>query len=356
MFYLFVITGGFLLLFELLSGLLLSFHRDDPPRSSPAVSVLIPAMNEREQLRKNIPFILEAMNEGDELIVVDDGSSDGSYELLKGMSVEAPIVLIRNFLSQGKKRSVQIACEKATHPYILQTDADCTPRSPEWIDRMRGPLVEQVELVLGWGAMEGGKGLLSALYHYDTARTAMNYSLWAKMGMPYMGVGRNLLYKRALRTREPMPEAYHRTMSGDDDLLVNQRGKNAKTRCAIHPNAHTITPSLSSWQEHWTRSRRHAQAGLYYSLNTLIPLGLLRAAELLFPIATLLLLLTGEVSIALFGYLGVMLLRSITMLLVARSLITGLIAIGTPVLSFISTMNRTFVEVSVLVSKPTRWR
>ena len=350
------ISGGLLLLFELLSSLLLLVHRDPPPSHTPVLSLVIPAHDEEEKLRQNLPAVLEAMNEGDELIVVDDGSTDGSYAFLKEMSAEHPIVLVRNYLQQGKKRSVELACKKATHEHILQTDADCRPASREWIDRMRGAAAKRAELGLGWGSIEGGNGPLATLTRYDTARTALTYSSFAMMGTPYMGVGRNLLYARTLRTAHEMPEAYYRSMSGDDDLLVSYRAKGRRTELIHHPKARTHSPAPASWTEHWTRARRHAEAGLQYRPGILIALGLLRLAELLFPIATLFLLFTKGAGTPFSLYLPVMLLRGGLMLLSTNSLINGGIALLTPLIAFISTMNRTFVEVSVLVSKPTRWR
>lgn len=296
------------------------------------------------------------MNEGDELIIVDDGSDDGTYASLLERFPEYPLLIVRNYLRQGKKKAVELGCQKATHSYILQTDADCRPRSTEWIDRMRGPLRRNASIVLGTSPLEGSKGLLGAMIRYDTARTALCYTSFAKMGAPYMGVGRNLLYQRTLRTLEPMPDRYYGPMSGDDDLLVAYRGKGERTSITTHPAAQTRSRAPSSWKEHWTRSRRHAEAGLRYPLGILIPLGILRIAEFLFLLSGVLLLFTDRYGMALSGLLGVLMLRGIVTASFARSLAPTHLSLMTPFLAFISFMSRTFVELSVIVTKPTRWR
>jgi glycosyltransferase involved in cell wall biosynthesis len=353
---LFLISGSVLLLYELLSGILMLFHRDPPPSSSPPISVLLPSHDEREKLEANLPRIFEAMNEGDELVLVDDGSSDGTYESLLEHFPDHPILIVRNYVRQGKKKAVALGASRATHSYILQTDADCRPRSPEWIDRMRGAARRGAELGLGWGAIEGKGGILDALLRYETARTAIGYSSFALLGSPYMGVGRNLLYKKTLRTAREMPEAYYRTMSGDDDLLVAYRGKGSRCTSIHHPSSHTLSPAPSSWKDHWTRSRRQVEAGRLYPLRTLIPLGILRIAELLFILSSIVLLFTPSYDLALTGYPGMMILRGTVLTIFSKPLGPIHLALSTPFLAFISSMSRTFVELSVIVSKPARWR
>lgn len=352
---LFIISGGSLL-FESLVFLLPLLHQEPQPRKKPYLSILIPAHNEKEELQKNLPQITASMNEGDELLVVDDGSTDGSFEFLMEMSAEMPLVVIRNYTRQGKKRAVDIACKKATHATILQTDADCRPRSKEWTDRMRAASAEGGELVLGWGSIEGDEGMLSSLLRYETARKALRYSVAAMLGMPYMGVGRNLLYQRQLRTKQKMPKDYYKTMSGDDDLFIGQVGSKVRTKVISHPAAHTVSPPPSSWNEHWNRSRRQAEAGLHYTWPTVLALGSSDLAESIFFISSIVLLSKDQASFILMGFLGILLFRGIVMNLVTKSLIPGYISLLTPILAFISLMNRIFVEGSVLVSKPTRWQ
>ncbi len=296
------------------------------------------------------------MNDGDELIVVDDGSTDGSYELLQEMSIELPLVLVRNHNRQGKKRALEIGCKRATNGTILQTDADCHPRSEEWADRMRGAAAQGAGLVLGWGSIEGGNGLLSAFLRYETARKALHYSAAAMLGAPYMGVGRNLLYHKQLRTDSKMPTSYYRTMSGDDDLFIAHAGKRTRTMVVAHPYSHTVSAPPNTWKEHWNRSRRQAEAGLSYPLGTLFYLGLLELSEIAFFGTTILLLFSDRWFFVLMSFLALLFLRAAFMSIRTKPLIPRSLTLLTPLLAFISLMNRTFVEGSVLISKPTRWR
>lgn len=320
------------------------------------MSILIAAHNEKEALERNLPPIMAAMREKDELIVVDDGSQDGSFELLKGMSVEHPIVLVRNHARQGKKRSIDIGCSKASHSHILQTDADCRPRSSEWIDRMRGPIGKGNELVLGWGIIESEGDVLGTFCSWEGARTALRYSSFALLGAPYMGVGRNLLYHRSLRERAPMPISYYRDMSGDDDLLVAYRADPSKTAIVNDPSSHTLTTPPNSWKAYWHQRRRHVQAGLRYPPKRSLPLAILDLTQLLFLLFGITLLFTAHCSSALSILLGMFYLQGIVLRSIGKELIGPAGIAFTPLFSVMSSTKRIFVDVSVLLTKPTRWQ
>jgi hypothetical protein len=54
----------------------------------------------------------------------------------------------------------------------------------------------QKTIVLGYGGYEKiANSFLNKLIRFETLLTAMQY-FWAKVGHPYMGVGRNLTYKK----------------------------------------------------------------------------------------------------------------------------------------------------------------
>ena len=55
-----------------------------------------------------------------------------------------------------------------------------------------------VEIVLGYGGFHKRPGILNKLIRFDTFHNALQYLSYALAGIPYMGVGRNLSYKRAL--------------------------------------------------------------------------------------------------------------------------------------------------------------
>src|SRR3546814_6078167 len=77
-------------------------------------------------------------------------------------------------------------------------------------------------------------GLLNAFIRYETFYTALNYLSFALSGMPYMGVGRNLSYKRSLFFRHKGFASHLHLRSGDDDLFVNRAASKENTRSEEH--------------------------------------------------------------------------------------------------------------------------
>lgn len=83
------------------------------------VSVVIPAYNEKEGLE---PTIKEMPDIVDEIIVVDDGSSDGTYKIAKKLGV----VVCQHEINMGKVAAIKTGIDKASGDIIVLTDADYT--------------------------------------------------------------------------------------------------------------------------------------------------------------------------------------------------------------------------------------
>jgi dolichyl-phosphate beta-glucosyltransferase len=98
------------------------------PTAAPAVSLVIPAYNERERLSRTFPRILaylQALGLDYEIIIVDDGSIDGTAEAVRDMATGNPRVrVIRHERNAGKGRAVKTGMLAAEGNYIVFTDAD----------------------------------------------------------------------------------------------------------------------------------------------------------------------------------------------------------------------------------------
>ncbi|MEO0258013.1 MAG: glycosyltransferase family 2 protein [candidate division WOR-3 bacterium] len=88
------------------------------------LSVIIPCYNERQTIEEIIRRV-ESVNIDKEIIVVDDGSTDGTREILRRITKEKPHVkVIFHEKNQGKGGAVRTGVQHATGDYIIIQDAD----------------------------------------------------------------------------------------------------------------------------------------------------------------------------------------------------------------------------------------
>jgi glycosyltransferase involved in cell wall biosynthesis len=89
------------------------------------LSILMPVYNERERVEQAIAEVLDTQLPTDfELIVVDDGSTDGTREILRGGSFDDRVRLFEHSSNQGKGAAVQTALAEARGEYAAIFDAD----------------------------------------------------------------------------------------------------------------------------------------------------------------------------------------------------------------------------------------
>src|SRR6266404_6036005 len=121
------------------------------------LSVVIPAYNEAPRIPSTLRQILDYLNaSGDtyEVLVVDDGSTDGTAELVEAAAREtAAVRLVRNPGNRGKGYAVRNGMLNARGEYLLFSDADLSAPIAE-ADRLLGPLRGGYEVVIGSRALK----------------------------------------------------------------------------------------------------------------------------------------------------------------------------------------------------------
>ena len=176
-------------------------------------------------------------------IVVNDASTDDTKEVLKAYQYIFPHLRIAQAVYHAparlavKKYALEQGIAAAQYDILLLTDADCQPASPHWLSRMVAPFNDTVEIVLGYGPYTRKRGFLNAFIRYETMYTAIQYFSFALAGMPYMGVGRNLAYRKSLFEKTGGLTAHRHILSGDDDLFVNSAINKKNFSIVLHPDS-----------------------------------------------------------------------------------------------------------------------
>lgn len=92
-------------------------------RKSRKISVIMPVYNGMPYLKEAVKSILEQSNQNFEFIIVDDASTDKSWNYLKSLK-DKRLILVRNKKNLGVAVSLNIALKKATGAYVARMDAD----------------------------------------------------------------------------------------------------------------------------------------------------------------------------------------------------------------------------------------
>jgi dolichyl-phosphate beta-glucosyltransferase len=124
-----------------------------------SISIVIPAYNEEKRLPATLDSVLSYLRARNwaatEVLVVDDGSSDGTAGLVEKMRSSCPeLRLVKNPGNRGKGYSVRHGMLEARHDWILFSDADLAAPIEE-LDKLIGAAAEKkVEVAIGSRALD----------------------------------------------------------------------------------------------------------------------------------------------------------------------------------------------------------
>jgi glycosyltransferase involved in cell wall biosynthesis len=268
----------------------IAFHSPKEKTSSQQhpVSVIICARDEDENLARNLPGVLvQNYPSTYEVVAVNDNSLDDSKYILQELKKTFKSLNIIELtqeakLISGKKYPLSIGIREAKHEVLLLTDADCVPASEHWVQKMQNAYDENTEIVLGYGAYHKKNGILNKLIRFETFHTALQYLSYALAGIPYMGVGRNLSYKKDLFLRNKGFASINHIPSGDDDLFINKVATRKNTAVIIDPEAITRSIPKTTWKSWFKQKSRHYTTAKYYRPKHKILLGTYFTTQFLF--------------------------------------------------------------------------
>ncbi len=241
------------LYFLLFSKISFLQHSNKKKKEFFPVSLIICAKNESENLKAHIPLWLQQEHPNFEIILINDASTDNTLEVMEFFSEKNTIITIVDVENieafwGNKKYALTLGIKKASNQRMLFTDADCKPASNQWLQEMSSHFSKEKQLVLGFGAYQVFPGILNKLIRFETLMAAVQYFSYAKAGIPFMGVGRNLGYTSKLFYDNKGFISHMNIPSGDDDLFVNQSANKNNTALCFSKDSFTYSIPKKSWK------------------------------------------------------------------------------------------------------------
>jgi glycosyltransferase involved in cell wall biosynthesis len=272
------------------------------------VSVIICARDEAARLETHLPgSLVQTYPSTHEVIVVNHNSQDDTRFLLDEFKKTFKGLHIVNLEHEaigipGKKYPLSMGIKEARHEIVLLTDADCMPATEFWMQKMQDGYDNGIEVVLGYSPYKKSPGFLNKIIRFDTFHTALQYLSYALAGQPYMGVGRNLSYKKDVFLRNKGFSAINHLPGGDDDLFINKVATRKNTAIVIDPDTFTMSEPKKTFGEWFRQKSRHYSTAKYYKPQHKFLLGLYAVSQFLFyPLLLISLFFDWRVALSLYG-------------------------------------------------------
>lgn len=362
-FIVYVSAVGLQLLFFLI--LLTGMRRKQPagPGNKPPVSVVICAHDEEENLKDLIPMLLGQNYPAFEIVIVNDRSNDNTFDwLIAETRKDHRLRMVHvNRLPEhvtSKKYALTLGIKSAMYDVILLTDADCRPTSQEWISEMAGHFGDNdIRFSIGFSPYQKTPGFLNLFIRFETLLTAIQYLGFGLLRMPYMGVGRNLAYRKSFFLEKKGFVNMLRVVGGDDDLFVNRHATAQNTAIAISPAAKMVSIPKTSWKAYFMQKIRHMSVGKHYTFRFKIILGLFILSWIITWWLGITLLALNTMTITVASLLAARcLMLTIVFYNSARRLDEKFEAWTVPVLDFLFSFYYISTGLVALITKKIRWK
>lgn len=226
----------------------------------PPLSVIIVAKDAANELKENLPFILEQDYPEFEVIVIYDSTADDCDDVLKLLEDKYPN-LYHTFIPDSaryishKKLGITMGIKASRrHDWLVFTESNCHPQSKRWLRQMARNFTPSTEIVLGYSNYEKTSGWFNKKITFDTLLNSMRYLGMAISGHPYMGTGRNMAYRKSLYYKQKGFSSHLNLQRGEDDLFINETANEHNTRVETDPES-LIRISIPKYKRIWREEK-----------------------------------------------------------------------------------------------------
>lgn len=210
----------------------------------PGISVIVTAHDQCDELRRNLPLILNQIYPNFEVLVVDMNSQDGTEKLLEKMEEEYHNLRHTFTPATGRDISTQrlaitLGVKASTYPWFALTQADCTPISHQWLRRMGESIANHraAEMAIGYTRYPQPRNYTERRQNFHHLWQEMHILRYAPKHGAYRNEGTNLVYKKELFLSHQGFASHANLLMGATDIMINQNSTMNNTAVCLHPEA-----------------------------------------------------------------------------------------------------------------------
>ena len=251
------------------------------------ISVVIISHDNALELEKHLPSFLSQKYDADyQVIVVADKSDSETDDVIKRFSNDPHLYatfmpLSSRYISR-KKLAITLGIKAAKYPWVIVTDAWCTPESGEWLHSFASLIKDDSDVVLGYSHYDEEA---PSHYHFENIINASKNLRCAQNNRAYASASRLVAIKKENFLAQDGFLGNLKFMRGEYDFLVNKFGRNGNTATAFTPTAFLSedTPFKKRWSENHLFSintGRHLDGHWFATLIRQIDLGLMNITNL----------------------------------------------------------------------------
>lgn len=223
----------------------------------PGISVIVTSKNDAEELKKNLPYILEQDYPRFEVIVVNSGSTDETDMVLKAAEQKYE-GLYHTYVPAGadevneKKLALTLGIKAAKYDVLLFTEAYCRPSTSKWIRAYGQEFAQGKEIVVGFSKLTIKKNVgMRRFIQFDNLLHHLKFLSMALVDKPFMGIGRNMGYRKELFFDKKGFSSVLNMEGGEDDLFLNRVGRGRKSSAVLSRDGMIetgIVDRFSTWR------------------------------------------------------------------------------------------------------------
>lgn len=241
-----------------------SQNTDNTEKPYPALSVIIYARNNAEELGRLMPVILnQEYPEKIRIIIVNDGENEDVKDVYKFYShkydnISTTFVPADAKALSRRKLAMTLGIKAAQTNHLLFIDADTVPASDNWIKKMAAPFCNGKEVVLGRNCYPSAEfarecGIMSRFCWLTTLTAWINSALG---GHPYRGDIRNIGFTKDIFSSNRGFANILNLYGGTDDIFISEIANGSNCECVISPDALTTTDKTVNIRRDWNNSKR----------------------------------------------------------------------------------------------------